>query len=175
MPYYAPVLKALAAQQGNLHIVIIVAPSVTELSIRNALDQYHPQTWGCRISYVTTPQESLIARARSVCALTKPGTNTLELALLSVPGVVMYKTSWLTYWLARCVVNVSSMTLPNLLLGEVVYPEFIQGACQTEAIVAQLRTYLRAYEDATGAYKKVCAPLARVRDELLTNASPDSD
>jgi lipid-A-disaccharide synthase len=40
--------------------------------------------------------------------------------------VTLYKTSWLTYQIARHIVTVKSLTMPNLLAGETVYPEFIQ-------------------------------------------------
>jgi len=43
-----------------------------------------------------------------------------------VPTVTLYKTSWLTYQIARHIVTVKSLTMPNLLAGETVYPEFIQ-------------------------------------------------
>jgi lipid-A-disaccharide synthase len=40
--------------------------------------------------------------------------------------VTLYKTSWLTYQIARRLITVTSLTMPNLLAGETIYPEFIQ-------------------------------------------------
>ena len=66
------------------------------------------------------------ALAESDVALASTGTVTMECALFGVPTVTLYKTSWLTYQIARRIVTVKSLTMPNLLAGETVYPEFIQ-------------------------------------------------
>jgi lipid-A-disaccharide synthase len=38
----------------------------------------------------------------------------------------LYKTSWANYQLGRRIVTVPSLTMPNLLAGETVFPEFVQ-------------------------------------------------
>ena len=59
-------------------------------------------------------------------AIASTGTVTMECAFFGVPTVTLYKTSWLTYQIAKRIVTVKSLTMPNLLAGEPVYPEFIQ-------------------------------------------------
>jgi lipid-A-disaccharide synthase len=66
------------------------------------------------------------ALAEADVALASTGTVTMECAFFGVPTVTLYKTSWLTYQIARRIVTVKSLTMPNLLAGETVYPEFIQ-------------------------------------------------
>lgn len=166
MEVYAPILQQLSSRFSGLSIVIIVAPSVSQTQIEAALASYHPELWSAHIRYVTDRHEALRARAESICAFTKPGTNTLELALLGVPTVVVYKTSWLTYWLARMVVTVDSMTLPNLLLKERIFPEFIQHECTTGAVVAQMSAYLEQYRGNQSAYRATVNNVMRVRGEL---------
>ena len=61
-------------------------------------------------------------------AIASTGTVTLECAFFGVPTVTLYKTSWGTYQIARRIVKVPSLTMPNLLASEPVYPEFIQDA-----------------------------------------------
>jgi lipid-A-disaccharide synthase len=58
--------------------------------------------------------------------LAKPGSVTLEAALLARPMVVMGCAHPLTAWLLRRVVRVDSLTLPNLIAGEAIVPEFLQ-------------------------------------------------
>lgn len=61
-------------------------------------------------------------------ALCKSGTVTLELALMGVPMVVAHRVHPLTYWVGRLVVRgISHIALPNILAGEEVVPEFVQG------------------------------------------------
>jgi lipid-A-disaccharide synthase len=74
------------------------------------------------------------ALAESDVAIASTGTVTMECAFFGVPTVTLYKTSWLTYQIGRRLVTVKSLTMPNLLAGEEVYPEFIQKAATPEAI-----------------------------------------
>ena len=67
------------------------------------------------------------ALAETDVAIASTGTVTMECAFFGVPTVTLYKTSWLTYEIARRIVTVKSLTMPNLLAGEPVYPEFIQN------------------------------------------------
>ena len=74
------------------------------------------------------------ALAQADVAIASTGTVTMECAFLGVPTVTLYKTSWLTYAIGRRIVTVKSLTMPNLLAGEEVYPEFIQGAATPASI-----------------------------------------
>jgi len=76
------------------------------------------------------------ALAESDVALASTGTVTMECAFFGVPTVTLYKTSWLTYEIGRRIVTVKSLTMPNLMAGEEVYPEFIQKAATRENISA---------------------------------------
>lgn len=74
------------------------------------------------------------ALLKSDLAISKTGTVTMECAFFGVPTVTLYKTSLLTYEIAKRIVTVKSLTMPNLLAGEEVYPEFIQHAATPENI-----------------------------------------
>jgi lipid-A-disaccharide synthase len=66
------------------------------------------------------------ALAQADVAIASTGTVTMECSFFGVPTVTLYKTSWLTYQIARRIITVKSLTMPNLLAGETVYPEFVQ-------------------------------------------------
>jgi len=59
-------------------------------------------------------------------AIASTGTVTMECAFFGVPKVTMYKTSTVTFEIVRRIITVKSLTMPNLLAGEKVYPEFVQ-------------------------------------------------
>lgn len=71
-------------------------------------------------------------------ALVKSGTVTLEAALEGTPSVVAYRTSPATWALARRLLRVEHVALPNLVLGELVVPERLQGQANPEALSAAL-------------------------------------
>jgi lipid-A-disaccharide synthase len=69
-------------------------------------------------------------------AMAVSGTVTLELALLGTPAVIVYRTSWLSYQVARCLARVDCVGLPNIVLGEKFLPELIQDDCTPSRIAA---------------------------------------
>ncbi len=72
--------------------------------------------------------------ARTDLALACSGTVTVELALSGVPSVVMYKMSPTTYFIAKAMVKVSAISMPNIILGHHVYPELIQDQANPDNI-----------------------------------------
>jgi lipid-A-disaccharide synthase len=75
-------------------------------------------------------------------ALVKSGTATLELALAGVPMVAAYKAGAVETWIMRSMIQLNSVILANLVIGENVVPEFIQQDCTPEKLVPALRDIL---------------------------------
>jgi lipid-A-disaccharide synthase len=75
--------------------------------------------------------------------LTSSGTMSMHCALAGIPGAIAYRANWLTYLLGRWLVKVPYLGIANLLLGEPMYPEYIQGAATPAALAAELRAGLR--------------------------------
>ena len=74
------------------------------------------------------------ALRRSTIAIAKTGTVTVECAFFGVPAVTLYRTSWSSYQIAKRKVRVQWLTMPNLLAGVEVFPEFVQDAATPEKI-----------------------------------------
>jgi len=81
-----------------------------------------------------------VARA----ALIKSGTATLEAAIEGTPMVVAYRTSPLTWSVARALVRTEHVALPNLIAGRRIVPEYLQGAATPEALAGALLPLLDA-------------------------------
>jgi lipid-A-disaccharide synthase len=75
-------------------------------------------------------------------ALAKSGTVTLELALAGVPMVAAYRAGAAEAWILQRAINVSSIILANLVIGENVVPEFLQNDCSPEKLGQALRDVL---------------------------------
>ncbi|WP_375446671.1 lipid-A-disaccharide synthase [uncultured Fibrella sp.] len=63
----------------------------------------------------------------STAALVTSGTATLETALLNVPQVVCYRTSWLSYVIASRLIAVPYISLVNLIVDRLLVTELIQN------------------------------------------------
>lgn len=77
-------------------------------------------------------------------ALVTSGTATLETAIFGVPQVVCYKTSWLTYHLAKMVIKVDYISLVNLIVDKEIVKELIQGDMNIETVEEHLSPLLKA-------------------------------
>jgi lipid-A-disaccharide synthase len=87
-------------------------------------------------------QEKRSAFRTAHAALAKSGTVTLELALAGVPMVTAYRTGAVEAWILLRAINVKSVILANLVVGENVVPEFLQQDCTPEKLVPALREIL---------------------------------
>ena len=83
--------------------------------------------------------QTLEAIAAADLAITKSGTVNLEVALLNVPQVIIYKVNPITIWIARKILKFSIpfMSPPNLVLMEEIVPELLQEKATVENIVNQ--------------------------------------
>ena len=83
------------------------------------------------------------ALAGADVAIASTGTVTMECAWFGVPAVTLYKTSWAEYEIGKSVIKVKSLTMPNLLAGEAIFPEFIQDAAKPENLARAALELLR--------------------------------
>jgi len=95
--------------------------------------------------------------ALSVCdvALVASGTATLETTIMGVPMVIVYKVSPISYWIGRMVIKVSYAGLVNLVGGEEVVPELIQGEATADRIAGEALTILGNTEIKENMIKKL--------------------
>ena len=78
----------------------------------------------------------------ATAALVTSGTATLETALLDVPEVVCYRTSWLSYAIARRVIAVPYISLVNLIMDRPLVTELIQDELTPTRAADELRAIL---------------------------------
>ncbi len=100
--------------------------------------------------------------------LVASGTATLEAALIGTPMVLAYKAHFLTYLLARLVMRVSRIGLPNIIAGRTIVPELWQYHVTAENMAAQALALLTSPEHATA----MRTELATLRNQLGTPGVP---
>ncbi len=93
------------------------------------------------------------------------GTATLEAMLAKTPMVVAYKTNWLTFQIAKRMVKLQHVSLPNLLANQALVTELLQDAATPEALVTAMRPLLQA--DASS----VSAEFLNIHQQLRCDAS----
>lgn len=150
--------KALHARDPRIAFALGVAPSLARADAEAALRAARlPQLMD--VALVEGRTHTLL-RAADV-ALSKPGTVTVETALLGTPQVVAARVPALSAFAMRRLVRVAHWAMPNLVLGEAVVPELLQEAAQPQPIAEALEALLRG-----PARARQLAGLARLRAAL---------
>lgn len=131
MPPFGQVLHQVAQRGRRMEVILPAVPHL-EKDIREEL-----RSWPYKPEVVVGDPPKLAAFRRARVALVASGTATLELALAGVPMAVAYRVSRVE-GLLKYVVDVPSIVLANLVLGENVVPEFLQDACNPQALTQAL-------------------------------------
>ncbi|MFZ0206929.1 MAG: lipid-A-disaccharide synthase [Roseiarcus sp.] len=131
MEDFGAALTLVSRNVGAIEAVLPTLPHVeAEVRARAA-------AWSVTPRIVVGEAEKLAAFRGARAALAKSGTGTLELALAGVPMVGAYKIARRDVWL-KYFVSVSTILLPNLILGERAIPELLQRDCTPAALAGAL-------------------------------------
>ena len=101
------------------------------------------------------------------------GTAALEAMLLKRPLVVGHKVNWLTYQIARRLVRIPWVSLPNILAGRKIVPECLQDACTPENLGREILNWLQHPDQAETLVKEFTRLHRLIRtdsDEVLVDA-----
>lgn len=104
--------------------------------------------------------QSIIRHAEA--AVVNSGTASLETVLFNTPQVVGYIGNPITYQIALRIVKLKYISLGNLIIDRGAFKEFIQDACNSDALVAEVRALIenKEYRD------KMLADYAEIRNAL---------
>ena len=158
LPVYGAALDRLRARHDRLRVVVPVVAGTAD-TVATAV-----RSWTVAPILLRDPAEKRAALAAADAALTTSGTATLELAVFGLPMVVTYKVSALSAWLARRMIQVSHVAMPNLIAGRPIVPELLQEACTPEGIAAAIGALLddhAARATQKSALAEVCDRLGR--------------
>ena len=74
------------------------------------------------------------------------GTATLEATLFKKPMIVAYRLSWLTHFIVKLLAKIPYASLPNILAGKIIVPEYLQYECTAENLSSELNKLLNSDE-----------------------------
>jgi lipid-A-disaccharide synthase len=131
LPLQLAVAEAVRVRVPDARFALAVAPTLRRERVDAAI-----AASSVPVTVVTgATHEAMVA---ADVALVKPGTASLELALLGCPHVAAGRAHPLSAALARRLVRVSSWTLPNLIAGAPIVPEFLQDQADPARIADAL-------------------------------------
>lgn len=136
MPVFGEAVARVAAGRPEARFVLPAVPHLQD-EIAQAV-----AGWVQKPEIVLGEAEKLAAFRGARAALAASGTVTLELALAQVPTVAAYRGAGWEAAIARRLIKLSSVILPNLILGRNVVPEFLQADATAPALADQLEAVL---------------------------------
>jgi lipid-A-disaccharide synthase len=136
-PVFGSAIARVAERYGAIEAVVPAVPRLVEAA-RAAV-----ASWPVPGRVVVDQTEKSEAFRTARAALAKSGTSTLELALAGVPMVAAYKVPVIEEIAGHILIQVPTVILANLVLGENVVPQFLQRESTADALAAALLPLLR--------------------------------
>ncbi|MBF0489091.1 MAG: lipid-A-disaccharide synthase [Candidatus Omnitrophica bacterium] len=135
LPVMLEAAQKLYEEDNRRQFLLLKAPTIK----KELLTSYIPANLPVKI-FEGISYEGINATSAVIVA---SGTATLETALLNKPMVVIYKTSWITYAIAKAVIKIPYIGLVNVVAGKKIVPELIQNDCNAKQIAETVNTILK--------------------------------
>jgi lipid-A-disaccharide synthase len=164
MQPFGDALRELQEDGQAFDVIVPVVESVRSLIERGL------KTWPLSPHLVGGAEDKFASFRLARAALAASGTVTLELALSGTPMVVAYIADALAARL-RFLLIAPSVVLPNLVLGENVFPELLQQDCTGPKLSAALLPLLRGGPER----ERQLSGLARVQELMRESGEPPSE
>lgn len=125
---FEEILKTADILSKKYNLQIVVAAS-SNLSIEN----YSKFIQNSGIKLISNKNYEL--QKYSKFGIIKSGTSTLEAGLFQLPYVSVYKTSFITYLIAKLLIKMETISLVNIVAEKLIITEFIQNDLNSEKLV----------------------------------------
>jgi lipid-A-disaccharide synthase len=155
LPLFLEAAARIKRQEPGITVLLGLSETADRSAVVAAVEQAR-----IRVQVVQGRTPEVMRAADFLLAVS--GTVTLEAAILGTPMLITYRLSVLTSWLARLLIRVPFVGLPNLVAGEAIVPELLQGDATPDRLATTALGILRSPDR----QKEVRAALAAVRRRL---------
>lgn len=128
---HMPVFQKLIQSRPQDQFVIALAPGIYESDLRQYLSLQLPNL------SIEKDNHEVIRNAD--IAIVKSGTSTLETALIGTPQIVIYKTSAISFAIAKRIVKLPWISLVNIIAGQQIVIELIQDDFNIERLNQEIQ------------------------------------
>ena len=165
-PLMLDAVRRLHARHPDVNFVVA---NYKESQRQFCIQQYEELQQTLPISFFVGKTSEIIELAD--CAIMVSGSVSLEMLARRTPAVVLYRTNWSTYLIGKVLVTCKYMSLPNLIAGRKVMPEYLSvgnPAPATDSIVEDIDRWLSDHQKLESARQE----LEQVRERIyMTGAT----
>jgi lipid-A-disaccharide synthase len=155
LPLMVQTAEILGAGIKNLRVMLGLASTIKKEKVQIILDQFKS-----KVEIIENLTYDLMKH--SDLLLVASGTATLESAILGTPFLVLYKTGFWTYLLAKSLVSIPNIALVNVVAGKKVVPEYIQNKAVPKDIAEEMYDILTNKPR----YKSIQNELSLVKEKI---------
>ena len=147
-----PIFLTLKKHYLNFEFIVAGVKNVNESVYQPALD--------LDVKVIYNQTYDLLSHSK--IAIVTSGTASLECALFNVPQIVCYKTSSISYFIGKSFVNISFISLVNIILKKGIVKELIQNELTEKNLVNELSNILsdNKISDILNEYSKIYSMLS---------------
>ncbi len=169
LPIMLKAARAIVDLHKDLFFVVPVLASQSEIC-RQIMDMYD-------LPAKLIVNDTYNAVGISDFAVAASGTATLEVALLGIPMIIVYKVSFLSHMVARMLVSINRIGIVNIATGEDIVPELVQNNLKSGKLAKTIDIYLKdkkAYDKMKAGYLKLMNVLGemdasqKAAEEIIT-------
>ena len=150
LPLYKKIIKELKKTKPDLFFILKLADGAS-INMKKDL--------GLQKNYFVEKGDSFNAFMLSDFALVASGTATLEGAFSQTPLAVVYKTSWVSWFIARIFLNIKFVSLVNILNKSKLVEEFLQNRATPKVIASHIIKNLNSPSKIN--YENILGPLIK--------------
>ncbi|HKZ22056.1 MAG TPA: lipid-A-disaccharide synthase [candidate division Zixibacteria bacterium] len=163
LPVMLEACQGLKRKIKDMKVIIGLAPTINKELVLSQVNQNSDVKVLENLTYDVMKYSDLL--------LVTSGTATVESALMETPMLVIYKTNFMTYFLAKLLVKVPYISMVNLIAQKQVVPEFIQSQANPFLIAQEMEKILQDKVK----YQQTKQELSQIKIKLSSNNTRDGD
>lgn len=135
MPAIIETFRRLKAERPGLRATVVYPSEAARVILQEMVDQ---SDCAGDMTFVSNSEPEV----RACGVIMSSGTISLVCALAAIPGILVYRTNPITYGMAKILVHIRIVGIANILLGEFIHPEFLQGRMHPKRMAAAMSSQL---------------------------------
>lgn len=138
-----PVIRETIEKINKSGLVFEITLALPNKSLVSIIKEITPDFDDLKINTVVGNLPQCLSEAD--LAIASSGTVTMECAWFRIPTIVIYKTSWITYQIAKRIITVPYIAMPNILANKEIFPEFVQSDLTSENLLNAVQEFVSSH------------------------------
>ena len=162
LKYHVPILiefiKKMNEEKLNYNYIF----HATENS-KNYLSEIIKKTNLVNVDLISNENIKIASIKKSIFAIVKSGTVSLEVCKYRVPSIIIYKMNFLNFFIAKSLLKIKFANMINIINNKEVIPELLQNECNSNKIYKTINYFLRKPELINEQLKQVNKTFEKLR------------